>query len=217
MLTMWTVRSWERAWLARSATRYAAHGWDVVPGAVYGGGRFRCDTGCPTVGCHPATGYWQDTATRDVDLVARWWRRAPYAILLPTGRAFDVLDLPVSVGMLVTPRCGPVAIAPNGRRLFFVRPGNGLRAELAEQLDVLRHGLGSWVPAPPTREPAGRARWLVSPEAVGWRLPGSHQVQNMIAAALATVEPTVRRPRRRPVHWPVNPAHKSLSGAPPGR
>lgn len=183
----WTARTLDRARLARAALQYAARSWDVVPGAAFRGARFRCDDpGCPTVGCHPATEFWQDMATHDRALVQAWWRRTPYAVLLPTGRAFDVIDVPALLGMWVTRRPhppGPVAVSASGRWLFFVRRGDALRPDLAEQLDVVLHGRGSWVAAPPTREPTGRARWQVSPVEVGWRLPGSYAVQELLMDA----------------------------------
>lgn len=192
----WTKRTLDRTRLCRAATRYANHGWDVIPGASFVGHRFRCDDpGCPTVGCHPATGQWQELASHDLPLVERWWRHRAYAVLLPTGRAFDVIEVPPALGMWATRhgggQQGPVAVASSGRWMFFVRRGDPLRPELAEQLDVVLHGRGSWVPAPPTREPGGRGRWEISPEAAGWLLPRSYTVQNLLVAALTVTAPEI--------------------------
>ncbi len=111
--------------LRRAAVRYAEHGWDVVPGAVRCGDRFRCVTQCPTMACHPDWAGWEQTATRD-------------------------------------------------------------------RADVVLHGAGSWVPAPPTLTLEGRVRWLVDPEEVSWRLPDGHAVQAGLARALPV-----------PARWPV--------------
>jgi hypothetical protein len=92
----------ERVVLRHAARRYAAHGWDVMPGAAATGLRHRCDDpGCPTFGCHPTLVWWAVAASRDISLVSAWWRRKPHTVLLPTGRAFDVLDAPAHLGALV--------------------------------------------------------------------------------------------------------------------
>jgi hypothetical protein len=80
---------------------------------------------------------------------------------------------------------GPVAVNTAGSWLFLVRPGTSLRPELAR--NVVRHGHGSWIPAPPTRTPVGRMRWVVSPEQTQWRLPASAVVQQMLVDALGTL------------------------------
>ncbi|MBQ1014861.1 DNA primase, partial [Micromonospora sp. M51] len=50
----------ERVRLRRVAIRYAAHGWQVTPGACLARSRFVCGrAGCPTVGCHPALENWE--------------------------------------------------------------------------------------------------------------------------------------------------------------
>jgi hypothetical protein len=41
------------------------------------------------------------------------------------------------------------------------------------------------LPAPPTRLPEGRVRWIVPPEEVAWRLPDSYALQRMLVDALA--------------------------------
>jgi hypothetical protein len=116
-------------------------------------------------------------------------------VLLATGYAFDVLEVPAHLGAAVaSPRWigtsegrqtrGPVAVAPTGRWMFLVRPGEPLRPELSSRLDVVRHGHGSWIPAPPTRLLEGPVRWQVSPEETDWRLPEPHPVQRLLVDAL---------------------------------
>lgn len=191
-----------RVALRRSAVKYADHRWHVVPGAWLDGARFACGrAGCPTTSCHPAVEGWEQAASADLTTVEAWWRHRPHAVLLATGRAFDVLEVPTGLGRRVLAAArlhagvlgpgrgqvrGPVAATPTGRWMFLVRPGDPLRPELDTSLDVVRHGTGSWVPAPPTRLPEGAVRWIVAPEEVAWRLPDSYAVQRMIVDALAT-------------------------------
>jgi len=188
----WTTMQWhnptvlDRLRLRRAALRYAAHGWAVLPG-------------CPTTGDHPATDAWADDASTDAARVARWWRRRPHSVLLATGVAFDVVEVPATLGLRVlgTARLhadvlghqhadarGPVAVTPGGRWMFLVRAGRPLRSELECCLDVVRHGLGSWIPAAPSRMPEGRVRWAVPPEQARWRLPESDGVQALLVDAL---------------------------------
>ncbi|GAB3861177.1 hypothetical protein GCM10029963_65250 [Micromonospora andamanensis] len=68
--------------------------------------------------------------------------------------------------------------------MFLVRPGDPLRPELEHCFDVVLHGRGSWVPAPPTRLPEGQVRWAVAPEQARWQLPDSYLVQNTLVEAL---------------------------------
>ncbi len=184
-----------RAALRRAALRYAAHGWPVTPGAVLAGHRFVCGrAGCPTTGAHPALDGWEQTASTDLPRVAAWWQDQAHTVLLTTGVAFDVLDVPTHLGMRAVGAnrldagmgggsTGPVAVTPTGRWMFLVRPGDPLCPGLEESPDVVRHGQGSWIPAPPTRTVEGRVRWAVAPEQVQWQLPSAHPVQDMLVAA----------------------------------
>jgi hypothetical protein len=182
----------DRVRLRRSALRYAAHGWEVTPGAYLAGRRFHCGRpGCPIAGCHPALDSWAESATCDPVRITVWWRRQAHTVLLPTGVSFDVLDVPATIGRKV-PGIGPVAVTGAGRWMFFVSPGLPLRPELELRLDVIRHGRGSWVPAPPNRLLDGPVRWTTPPEQTGWRLPDPDRVQELIAEAAGPV-------RTRPV------------------
>jgi Bifunctional DNA primase/polymerase, N-terminal len=191
----------DRVRLRCAALRYAAHGWAVTPGARLDGHRLDCDRpGCPILGCHPAIESFHDDASADLAQVGAWWRHRPHTVLLATGQRFDVLEVPAPLGLRVLgaarlhagvlghrradPR-GPVAVTPAGRWMFLVRPGAPLRAELAERLDVVRHGPGSWIPAAPSRTPDGPVRWAVSPDEARWRLPEAATVQAMLVDALA--------------------------------
>ncbi|MEV0156146.1 bifunctional DNA primase/polymerase [Micromonospora sp. NPDC050686] len=187
----------ERVRLRRVAVRYAVHGWEVTPGACLARSRFVCGrAGCPTVGCHPALEDWEQGASRDPARVATWWRNLPHGVLLPTGRAFDVLEVPAHLGRQVLEAVrshpagagvrGPVLVTPTGRWMFLVRPGDPLRPELEHCYQVVRHDRGSWVPAPPTRLPEGVVRWAVAPEQARWQVPDSYLVQNALIETLRT-------------------------------
>lgn len=190
----------DRVRLRRAALRYIEHGWPVTPGACLAGSHFVCGRfGCPTRGCHPALEDWEQAASTDVARVAAWWRRRPHTVLLTTGIAFDVLEVPASVGLraLATVRLhagvvgpartgarGPVAVTPTGRFMFLVRPGDELCPELANRIDIVLHGRGSWVPAAPSRTSEGAVRWAAPPEETLWRLPDCRAVQQVLVDAL---------------------------------
>jgi Bifunctional DNA primase/polymerase, N-terminal len=78
-----------RVEMLAAALDYAASGQPVFP----------CYPATPTgfreeVSKHPLNGVrWRDRATTDADEIRRWWRRWPYAIGLPTGLLYDVLDI----------------------------------------------------------------------------------------------------------------------------
>lgn len=113
-------------------------------------------------------------------------------MLLATGLRFDVIEVPARIGQSTArTRLGPVAVSPTGRWMFFVQPGHHLRPELAAHLDVVMHGPGSWVPAPPTRTPIGRVRWDVHPSTTGWQLPDAYEAQQVLVANLCSAHATL--------------------------
>ncbi|MEE6262215.1 bifunctional DNA primase/polymerase [Plantactinospora sonchi] len=205
----------ERFRLRRIAVRYASHGWTVTPGACLARHRFICGrAGCPTTGCHPALEHWEQQASADPARVATWWQLRPHSILLATGRAFDVLEVPAYLGRYALEQVrsrvgrgvaervrGPVAATPGGRWMLLVGPGEALRPELDQSLYVIQHGAGSWIPAPPTRLPEGTVRWVRSPEETRWRLPDPYSVQELLLEALHAVTPTLPEPLF-PAHLP---------------
>jgi hypothetical protein len=203
----------DRLRLRRHALRYAAHGWQVTPGACLTGHRFACGRpGCSIMTCHPALESWEDTATTDPGRVYEWWRHRPYSVLLTTGGQFDALEVPSALGLRVlgTSRLhsgvlgeeraaarGPVAVTAAGRWMFLVRPGTPLRTELDHRLDVVLHGRGSWIPAAPSRMPEGPVRWAVAPDRTQWHLPDAEVVQGLLVDALGTVRgPQLTVPRQ---------------------
>lgn len=185
-------RSVRRTVLRRAAQRYADRGWRVVPGAALKDDRYICGPLCPTVACHPALDRWETAASYESADVDDWWARSPFSVLLATGYTFDVIEVPARIGAPATRSAtlGPVAVAPTGRWMFLVEPGDCLRPELSAQLDVVLHGPGSWIPAPPTRTPGGRIRWETHPAVTSWQLPHSYAVQKVLVSQL--------RPSTRP-------------------
>jgi hypothetical protein len=185
---------------ADAAVRYAMMGWPVCTGA-FPPGRSQhaevqracsCDRiGCPAPAAHPMTPAWQILASTDPALVARWWLAMPDCnVVLPTGRVFDVLDVPARAGMLALSRMeksglrpGPVAISAGDRAHFFVRTRGAPQdesewwschldcepEEIAEVTGLRWHCRDSYVLAPPSRHVGGAAgRWL--------RDPASHEL-----------------------------------------
>jgi Bifunctional DNA primase/polymerase, N-terminal len=175
-------------------------GWPVCPGVFQPIPAQRsadvlrscsCDRiGCPSPGAHPVSPAWQSLASSDPVQIARWWLAAPTAnVVLATGRVFDVLDVPASVGVTALAkmeraglRPGPVAISTGNRAHFFVRTRGApadenewwschLDCEPEDVADVagLRwHCRDSYVIAPPSRAGGMTTRWL--------REPGSRQL-----------------------------------------
>ncbi|WP_059010239.1 bifunctional DNA primase/polymerase [Streptomyces specialis] len=154
--------------------------WPVLPGAeLRADGRCGClRADCAVPGAHP-----QDpgllAATTDVRMVSWWWTERPRApiVMATGGRAPCALSLPAAVGASALAqldragvRAGPVVAAPT-RWLLLVRPYE--LPELGELLYVrdrvpssLRfHGVGGYVPLPPSRTGAGTVGWAREPEA----------------------------------------------------
>ncbi|WP_030216600.1 bifunctional DNA primase/polymerase [Streptomyces sp. NRRL WC-3626] len=157
-------------------------GWDVVPGVRATAGACSCgDAGCPAPGAHPLALAPVIRAGAPLDEVTAVWSEFPgAALMLPVGRAFDVIDVAESVGRHALARLermglpvGPVAVTPDGRAHFFVAPGAaGALPELLYRtgwddpaaLDLHGLGPGTHITAPPSdRAGLGPVHWLRSP------------------------------------------------------
>jgi len=204
----------------RTAVRYAEERhWEVVAGTwlVEQDGVARCSCGdpvCLSPGAHPQGPEWSRRASAAPGPVRRRWTEQPGAsILLPTGRTFDVLDVPEVAGCLALARMermgvqlGPVVAVPplggHGRRLlFFVLPGAlaqlpGMLRRLGwpeGRLDLVGHGRGSWVVAPPTRVGSGGfAQWAREPTALNRWLPDAAELIGPLAYACGRETPAAR-------------------------
>ena len=192
------------------ALRYVAdQRWDVVPGTWLEseGGSARCSCGgaaCASPGAHPAGRYWAEEATTHTRGVRELWAAHPHAcVLLPTGRGFDVLDVPESAGLLALARLerlgaalGPVSAAPTGRLHFFARADSTATTPAllhrwgwtADALDLTLHAEGDWITAPPTRiGHRGPVCWVRRPAPAGRPLPEAEELLGPLAYACSRV------------------------------
>ncbi|MEU1083614.1 bifunctional DNA primase/polymerase [Streptomyces sp. NPDC005908] len=157
-------------------------GWDVVPGVRAVAGSCSCGRGnCRAPGAHPLDLAPVIRAGAPLDEVTARWSEFPGAsLMLPVGRAFDVIEVAEPAGRHALARLermglpvGPVAATPDGRAQFFVAPGAA--AALPDllyrmgwddpaSLDLRGLGRGTHVTAPPSdRGGLGPVRWLRSP------------------------------------------------------
>ncbi|RPK57534.1 hypothetical protein EES43_21675 [Streptomyces sp. ADI96-02] len=156
-------------------------GWAVVPGARAVAGACSCgESRCPAPGAHPLGFAREVPAGAGADRAADAWAETPGAsMLLPVGRAFDVLDVAERTGRRALVRLermglplGPVAVTPTGRAQFFVAPGAAVALpDLLYRmgwddadLDLRALGAGAHITAPPC-DLGGRGpvRWLRPP------------------------------------------------------
>lgn len=171
--------------------QYAAMGWACSPGArpVADGERAcSCDRiGCPAPGAHPVSATWRIHATVDGTVLKQWWSEQPQAnIILPTGRVFDVFDVPAGAGAAALTRmardgvtAGPVAVVGQERYLFFVATRGAPMDEdewwschldcspetITDTPGMRWHCRDSYVVAPPSVLPYGReVAWIRSPD-----------------------------------------------------
>ncbi|MFB8248349.1 bifunctional DNA primase/polymerase [Streptomyces sp. NPDC055952] len=157
-------------------------GWDVVPGARASAGACSCGRrDCPAPGAHPLHFAPVLPAGATLDEVSEVWGEFPGAsVMLPVGRAFDVIEVAEPAGCRALARLermglpvGPVAATPDGRAHFFVAPGAaadlpGLLYRMGwddpAALDLRGLGPGTHITAPPSdRGGLGPVRWLRSP------------------------------------------------------
>ncbi|WP_406393002.1 bifunctional DNA primase/polymerase [Streptomyces sp. NBC_00887] len=194
--------------LLDAAARYAEERhWDVFPGtwleAVEGMERCSCgDAACPSPGAHPTRPDWAGQATGSAAAARRMWSEHPKSsVLLPTGRAFDALDVPESAGFLALARMermdvtlGPVTCTPDRRMLFFVLPGAAAKApDLvghlgwdAAAIDLVGRGEGHYVAGPPTRVGGrGAVQWARRPTHTNRWLPDASELISPLAYACA--------------------------------
>ncbi|MFE9775671.1 bifunctional DNA primase/polymerase [Streptomyces sp. NPDC005931] len=157
-------------------------GWDVVPGARAAGGVCSCGLAdCRAPGAHQLDFAPEIRAGAPLDEVTEIWGEFPGAtMMLPVGRAFDVIEVTEPAGCHALARLermglpvGPVTATPDGRAHFLVAPGAATALpELLYRmgwddpaaLDLRGLGPGAYITAPPSdRGGLGPVRWLRSP------------------------------------------------------
>ena len=155
-----------------TAMGYAVAGIPVFPchwpAATEAYGGCSCGRGdCQSPAKHPITirGYL-DASTR-LDQVQRWWRRWPHAnIGVPTGAAFDVVDVDGPTGLAGLRSLiargefapGPMVRTGRGWHYLVTPTGHGCRVGLLAGVDY--RGRGGYVIAPPSVHASGRRyRW----------------------------------------------------------
>jgi hypothetical protein len=105
--------------------------------------------------------------------------QSPTSLLLVTGTALDVLEVPAAWGRQVCAQLRdagsvvPVAATPTGSWWFPVTPGAVLPAELRDIEGVVLHTAGAAVLAPPSQVPDGWVHWRVAPALTGYRVPAA--------------------------------------------
>nr|WP_202525711.1 bifunctional DNA primase/polymerase [Streptomyces sp. SID4926] len=192
--------------LPDTAVRYTEdRHWDVVPGVWLESaeGVERCSCGardCPAPGAHPADENWATQATGSATVARKLWTERPTAaILLPTGRTFDAIEVPETAGFLALARMermgvtpGPVTRAPDRRMRFLVLPGGAAKAgDLVRRLGWSPQALGltplaegAWIVAPPTRFGGqGAAQWARRPTPANRWLPDTEELISPLAYA----------------------------------
>jgi hypothetical protein len=160
-----------RTRLQEAACDYAhLAGWQIVPGSVWTGTEYtRGHTDRIAGEFEPVF----PRPTRDVRRVHSLWKIAPYSVLTPTGVAFDVISVPLVLGVAATRTApfrrsiAPASLSPDRIR-FLVRPGVPIASDLpgAELCTA-----GECIPLPPSPVRGGALTWWISPVATDW-LPG---------------------------------------------
>ena len=185
------------------ALNYARSGWPVFP--------------CKPTGAAPLTKRGFYDATTDADQITKWWTMKPDASIgIPTGIAFDVLDIDHNdyrEGVADLPGCategGPIVRSGGGNWHLYFRPsGLGRHIRFAEHCDWL--GTDGYVIVPPSGHKSGGSyTWFTD-----WSLELTDAPAELIDAFKASRAPkpsqTPRVPLSRPK--PVRPGSWSAAG-----
>jgi hypothetical protein len=178
-----SYRAVYRAELKTSALSLAEHGWPLLPGTFWQSDRWTGVPDAPQIGPVAVPDDGIASATADPVTVGTWWSERPYSVLVATGLSVDIIEVSALVGRRVCALLRerdmvvPVGATPTGRWWFAVRAGEALRPELASRPEVVLHGRGDWVAAPPSEGPQGVVHWRVPPTACDWRLPDPCDLQ----------------------------------------
>lgn len=126
-------------------------------------------------------------------------------LLLITGRALDVLEVPPAIGHGVCAQLRdadvvvPVAATPTGSWWYPVTPGAVLPYGLGDIDGVVLHGVGDAVAAPPSQMPDGWVHWRVAPAACGYSLAPADLIFSAAAGAARLLADDAHPGAQRPV------------------
>lgn len=126
-------------------------------------------------------------------------------VLLSTGTALDVLEVPAADGkrMCAVLRAAgavvPVAATPTGSWWYPITPGTPLPAELRDAEGVTLHTDGAVVLAPPSTVPDGWVHWRVSPALTGYRVPAAELILRAAVDSVRRRTESDRPGAQRPV------------------
>jgi hypothetical protein len=111
-------------------------------------------------------------------------------LMLITGSALDVLEVPAAIGRGICAQLRaadivvPVAATPTGSWWYPVTPGAALPAVLREAKDVVLHA-GDAIAAPPSQVPDGWVHWRVPPAACDFGVAAADLIFSAAATAVA--------------------------------
>jgi hypothetical protein len=111
-------------------------------------------------------------------------------LMLITGSALDVLEVPAAIGRGICAQLRaadivvPVAATPTGSWWYPVTPGAALPTVLREARDVVLHA-GDAIAAPPSQVPDGWVHWRVPPAACDFGVAAADLIFSAAATAVA--------------------------------
>jgi len=187
--------SWRGAFrieLRAQAIGLAQRGWPALPGTYPAGSRWVGGSQPDQTGPSPVHEDWPERVGATGKQVGEWWNGEAFSVLVATGTVLNAIEVDAELGRRTASvlrsagRPVPIAATPQGRWLFLTAPGEP--SALSGRDDVVLHGVGSWIPLPPTAFEHGIVHWRVRPEVCGWELPAPHVIGDAMARALPVTD-----------------------------
>lgn len=175
--------------LRAEAIGLAQRGWPVFPGTFPDGDQWIGRAGQETAGPVPVHHDWARRVGQGPDQVADWWSGQPYTLLVATGIVLDAIAVRAPLGRATASALRavgvpvPIVATPDGQWMFLTRPGRPEPAGPAEfggLTEVTHHGVGRFIPLPPSPYQYGVVHWRARPQPGGRHLPDPE----IVAAAL---------------------------------